>query len=496
MRQASRVIDLHTYREETDRFLAALDGEYYLHFAGLKDAFELAPIYERYSDLTTLDACERLAAAAGESNGGVRELWRFACEGYLGELTVSDDEEVANLEATAAVRVDGDVIGYRMLNPTIANEPDRGRRERLERAREELVGELFDPIYRRAAETLRAGARSLAGTSYRELYERLGFDLEGLAAQCRRLLAETEESYVAALDPLLRRRLGVGLAEARRWDVQRFFRASEWDPAFPADRMLASLEATLAGLGIDLRSQRNVELDLEPRPKKTPRAFCTPIEVPGRIVLVIQPIGGPDDWLALFHEAGHTEHFAHTAPSLPVEARRLGDNAVTEGWAALFELLVADPAWLSRRLDFARPEEFAAEAAANHLYIVRRYCGKLLYELELHADGELDSMPARYVEWITEATKIEPAEADFLADVDDGFYASSYLRSWAFEAQMRAFLLERFGTAWFAGRDAGDLLRELWYEGQSLTADELVREVTGSPLDMSSIAERMSEALA
>ena len=60
-------------------------------------------------------------------------------------------------------------------------------------------------------------------------------------------------------------------------------------------------------------------------------------------MLVIKPQGGPDDWRALFHEAGHTEHFAHTSPSLTVEERRLGDNAVTEGWAMLLEHLTIEP---------------------------------------------------------------------------------------------------------------------------------------------------------
>ena len=80
--------------------------------------------------------------------------------------------------------------------------------------------------------------------------------------------------------------------------------------------MLPALEATLTDLGIDLRSQANVHLDLESRPNKSPRAFCAPIEVPGKVMLVIQPIGGKDDWEALFHEAGHTEHYAHTSGTL------------------------------------------------------------------------------------------------------------------------------------------------------------------------------------
>jgi hypothetical protein len=83
------------------------------------------------------------------------------------------------------------------------------------------------------------------------------------------------------------------------------------------------------------------------------------------VILVIKPQGGPDDWRALFHEAGHTEHFAHTSSSLTVEERRLGDNAVTEGWAMLLEHLTIDAVWLTRMLDFPRPEEYAAEGATQ-----------------------------------------------------------------------------------------------------------------------------------
>ena len=79
--------------------------------------------------------------------------------------------------------------------------------------------------------------------------------------------------------------------------------------------------------------------------KKTPRAFCAPIEIPDRVVLVIQPIGGADDWRALFHEAGHTEHFAqHLAATCRWRSKRLGDNAVTEGWAMLLQHLTDEPA--------------------------------------------------------------------------------------------------------------------------------------------------------
>ena len=263
---------------------------------------------------------------------------------------------------------------------------------------------------------------ALGAPDYVELHRRFGFRLDEIGEQCRAFLDATERMCEDAGDRLFRERVGVGLAEAQRFDVARVFRAPEWDPSFPGDRMLPALEATLADLGVDLHAQENVELDVEQREKKTPRAFCSPIEVPQRVVLVIQPIGGVDDWRALFHEAGHTEHFAHTRADLPVEERRLGDFAVTEGWAMLMEHLVQDAAWLNRRLDVPRPSEFVAESATGLLYLVRRYCAKLLYELELHAAEDPRPLQKRYVEILGDALKIEPSPTDYLGDVDAGFY--------------------------------------------------------------------------
>jgi hypothetical protein len=484
------VLNLDAYRDEADRFTAALDEEYYLHYSGRQERFDLAPIYERHAGLATLEACADLREA------GAVALWRFACEGYLGSLTRADEEELARLEATLAAEVDGEEIPFRMLRPVTANEPDRDRRARLDAARIELAETRLQPVYRAMAERVNDAVPELGAPTYRELYLGFGLRLEELAGQCRAFLADTEDLYLRTFDTLLRDRLGVPLVDVRRWDLARLFRATEWDEGFPADRMMPALTATLADLGIDLQAQRNVHLDLDDRPLTSPRAFCAPIEVPGRVMLVIKPIGGADDWRALFHEAGHTEHFAHTSSSLSMEARRLGDNGVTEGWAALFERLVDEPAWLARRLDFGSGRVFAADMAVKELYIARRYCAKLLYELELHAGGVLDDMRPRYVELLADATKIEPAAADFLADVDDAFYVSCYLRSWALEAQLRGYLREQFGNAWFARREAGSLLRELWHEGQSMDAEELLRQVAGEELDLGALVGRIEEALA
>jgi hypothetical protein len=488
--------DLEQYRERVDRFVADLDQEYYDHFAGLKTDLDLESIYGEYEDITTLEQAQAIGSVADGSFRST-ELWRFACEGYLGRLTRTYEQDAATTEAKLTATVDGEEVPFRMLRPTIANSADRDKRERLERVRNELTEEHISPILLASHQTTHAAARDLGAASYRDLYtEKFGYRLADLAEQCRAFLDSTEALYEDAADRLFRARTGVGLAEAERWDVARVFRATEWDPFFPGDRMLPALDATLKDLGVDLYAQENVHLDVEQRPNKTPRAFCSPIEVPGKVMLVIQPIGGPDDWRALFHEAGHAEHFAHTRGELSVEERRLGDNAVTEGWAMLLEHLVDDPAWLSRRLDVGRPDEFAAEGAANLLFFVRRYSAKLLYELEFHAADDVTSMQPRYVEILGEALKIAPSPTDYLGDIDSSFYVSSYLRSWAFEAQLRDYLREQFGSSWFAQREAGSLLKELWGEGQRWPAEDFLKDIAGSTLELESVAERVRESLA
>jgi hypothetical protein len=485
--------ELDSFRHEADRLEAELMEEWYLHYAGHKQALELAPIYERHAGLVELERVRAVGAAAGDER--MRFLWRWASENYLTNLTKHYLERAASLEAELTAEVDGEEVPFRMIQPRIAREPDRERRRRLFQASAELREEQLNPVLLDAARAHRAAVPELGTADYVSLYERIGFDLERLADDCRALLDSTERSWEEAADRLFRVRAGVGLDEAAPWDIPRIFRGEEWDADFPGDRMVPALRATLADLGIDLDGQENVHLDVEQRPNKSPRAFCAPIEVPERVMLVIQPIGGLDDWRALFHEAGHTEHFAHTEGDLPVEAKRMGDAAVTEGWATLFEGLVREPAWLERRLDVSRPRQLAADGAVVELFFSRRYAAKLLYELEFYRSADPTEMRGRYVELLGDALKIEPSGASYLADIDPGFYVTEYLRSWGFEAQLRDHLRTRFGNAWFARREAGELLRDLWSEGQARRADDMLEELTGSRIEMAALEERIREHL-
>jgi len=130
------------------------------------------------------------------------------------------------------------------------------------------------------------------------------------------------------------------------------------------------------------------------------------------------------------------------------------------------------------------------------LYFLRRYSANLLYEIEYFQSTDLKSMRGRYFEILSDALKLPVNPESYLDDIDGSFYVTGYLRSWALEAQLRDFLRSQFGNDWFARRDAGDLLRELWSLGQGPTADELLADTTGARLEMAAVAERIREGIA
>jgi hypothetical protein len=343
-------LDLDTYRERAELFCEQIDREHYEHYAGHKRSFEIEAIYDRHAELFERGAVERLrelhAGADGVERRRFRELLRFAFSGHLGQAVKAEATEMAELEATLEVDAGGkEPLAYRGVALALATEPDGGRRAEIESARDAVLERRLNPLQRTTLERTHALVRELGWSSYRDACAELrGLDLDRLATQAAGFLRATDDVYPDLVDPELERAAVPPLGELRRSDMPRFFRASELDDLFPAERLTPSFAETTAGLGIDLEAQPNVHLDTEQRETKTPRAFCATPRVPEEIYLVIALVGGRDDFAAMFHEGGHVEHYANVDPGLAFEFRHLGDNSVTESFAFLLEHLTDDAA--------------------------------------------------------------------------------------------------------------------------------------------------------
>ena len=205
------------------------------------------------------------------------------------------------------------------------------------------------------------------------------------------------------------------------------------------------------------------------------------------------PIGGREDYAALFHEAGHAEHYGCTDAELAFEFRHLGDNAVTESFAFLLEGLTASPEWLTRVLGVDEAEAAIEHARAARLVMLRRYSAKIAYEVELHGPGaDLSAMPERYCEPARRADRGRRGRArpgsrtSIRASTSPATCGPGPWRwiggpSWRSDS----------GTTWFEEREAGEWLRGLWSQGQRRVAEALLAEATGGALDFDRLASEL-----
>ena len=89
---------------------------------------------------------------------------------------------------------------------------------------------------------------------------------------------------------------------------------------------------------------------------------------------------------------------------------------------------------------------------------------------------------------------IDVPEANYLVDVDDGFYCASYLRAWMLEGAFRMMLQDRYGMDWFLNPAAGDWLKGMWADGQHFTAERLLLKHGGGRLDADPLKHHFERA--
>jgi hypothetical protein len=489
-------VNLEALRQDAETFVRATLQEYYENGAGLKEELNTAPIYARYAHLfepeVIVEVRDMGAEASGEEGRRLRYLLAFLTSDHLERAVSSLSDRIATEEAKAEVRADGETLPFRLAAVALANEDDRGRRAALFEARNAVIRRINE-VARDRMERLHALARQLGYADYAQLFAQTkGLELPSLLTMTDDLLRRTQKLYEERMGEHLGR-IGLSLAETERHDIAYLFRGKAFDAAFAKDRALPTLKASLKGLGFDLDRQPNIRVDAEERPKKSPRAFCAPLDVPDEVYLVAMPRGGHDDYVTLHHEAGHAEHFAHTRRDAPFEFKHLGDNSVTEGFAFVLEYVTTEPGWLRRYVPDLDVAAYLDFAYTYKLHFLRRYAAKLRYELRLHTEG-VEGMDAAYVRELEAALGYRHPPEHYLVDVDDGLYAAQYLRAWIFDAQMRAALREKFGEDWWRDEGAGGLLADLWSSGQKYDVGEMAQHLGYAGLDIEPLLEEFDAA--
>ncbi|HEX2142208.1 MAG TPA: hypothetical protein VHK28_08070, partial [Candidatus Limnocylindria bacterium] len=451
-------LSLQSYGEGVDRFSASYLEALYRQLAGLDETMGLPAIYAEHASLfetSAIDALRGLADGQDDEAAQARLFLEFAVTEHLSAQVAELTDRIETAEAQAVIIWRGERIPYRAAWNRAADISGRAERNGLADSYHEAV-EAINPL---REERLEKRAEAVRGLGYRDVTDMVqqtaGFDPQQLAAELRAFLVDSETVYFAALRRNLAE-IDIEQGDASQVDLAHVLRGAGWDAWFDARGMVPALRRTLATLGIDMEAQGNITLDVEARPRKSPRAFCAPVSVPDDIRLVIQPRGGWDDYAALLHEAGHAQHFSHVSADLPAAFRRLGDNSLTEGYGVLFERLVGDPGWLMDHTGMAEADAlaFADFNAFWYLRLVRATAAQFMYELVLHSGVEPAVAREQYVGMRSLTEGVTFAPAGYL-QLDDDLYSARYARATMLEGSLSAWLRHRHGESWWRSAEAG-----------------------------------------
>jgi oligoendopeptidase F len=494
------MFDLEAYRISVENFNGETDLEYYLNWSGQKDDLNISGIYDKYADLFDKKSVARIRQLRSDEKKGsdgerrLSYLQAFVTEGLMSQSVKKNTDEAYTVAAKEIVKIDGEVIPFRLAAVRIANEDDRKRRAAVFGAWNRVIDDKLNPIRLKRLEKLHAMAKELSYSNYVELYQDTkGINFEELNNMMSKFATETESLWLDNMGKKTQQVLGIDLALAEKHDVEYIFRAKQFDSNFKKDKTLTTLDRTLNGIGFDIAQHKNVMIDFEERPKKDPRAFTAMVRVPDDIRLVIMPKGGQEDYVAMLHEAGHTVHYASISPSLAMEYKWLGDSSVTETYAFLLEYLTLNATWLKDNLGIKNTDEYLDFAYLHKLFFLRRYAAKLRYELLLHKSRNIGVMRKSYKKELETSMKFRHPEEHYLTDLDDGFYCAQYLRAWIFEAQLASKMVEKFGEAWYRSPEAGRFLMELWSLGQKYNVEELARRIGYNGLDTGATIAELTE---
>jgi hypothetical protein len=501
-------LSIETLREQGEAFMIDISRELYLAYSGQKPSAELQPIYGKYAGVLDADSLGlaleafRSAPDGSEERRSARLLLDWQAESQSGrQLAALDEREIAWEVSTVVPVGETREIQYEAVSIEISNSTDANDRHAIENARASVVEAELAPIKRERFQREREITEALElAPNYNASFELLsGLSLDGLRAECTQFLRDTQAMWDETLPEFTKRVIGMSPADVTRADALALFRAREFDGYFPANQMESSIRTQVGEMGIDALAGGRITLDTGERPGKRSRAFCSPVRVPAEVYLVLRPHGGQADWSTFLHELGHALHFAHMHPELPFEYRWLGDNSITESYAMLFDHLMKDRGWLKRntQLTSAQAPAFTRSSGFEELHFLRRYCAKLIYEIELYGGRvSWDSLPDLYVDGLTAATTFRYNRADAFVDVDPRYYAARYLRAWQLQALLTETLVDRYDSDWWRNPRAGPwICASMFAEGQRELANEQAQRITGKALSFAPLVRAVERML-
>jgi len=393
---------------------------------------------------------------------------------WMAQQLADVSDAIASLEQSLTFQVAGTDRPYRNLESILAAEKSALRRKQIYEAATpavEKVSALVERRGTRAAELL--PTLNLEPTAWTtELREATP---EQLGALAEAVLSRTQQAWTGVLTRLAQRELQLPLDRIGRQDLPRLVRLPPTE-GFKRTEVVSRVRSTLGPLQLDPAALKTVTLDAGDSPKKNPRGLVLGVVVPTDVRISLKPVGGARDQRSALHEFGHAVHDAFTEERR-FELAKLGNRTSAEAFAALFESLTTEPAWLEQAgVSPDASRAWIQGVSVQELFLVRRAAGKVLFNVAASRPGA--DLHAAYRSTMDRAYGLPgntQDEARLTLDEEATLGAADYLRGWLLAAQLRAALIRKVGVRWWENPDAGAFLKPLLAPGNARDADGLAR---------------------
>jgi peptidyl-dipeptidase A len=486
MERADRAVNRHYSRPATYRRLVRLS-----------DAADLDPLTRR--------RLERLRRAYQSKQAPVEMLNRIT----------KAEAEIQEIYSTFRAQFDERSVTDNELEDILRTTLETSRARQAWEARKQIGPVVADDL-RKLAHLRNEAARAIGFADYWHAQLLLDeLDPERLVHLLDEVDASTRAPFQAMkadLDRHLTQRFGVKQSDLRPWHyADPFFQETPEVFAPPADPLYA--EQDVVGLAAETYRQlgfRNIDAilarsDLYPREGKNQHAYAVDIDREGDVRTFLN-VERNARWMGtLLHELGHTIYQdGIDRTELPYDLRDDPQGFLNEGFAMFCEQPSTNPNWLSRMvgLDKAAAEtlgpRLTAQETASLLAFVRWCLTIVQFERGFYANPDQDlnrlwwDLEERYQLIPRPEGRDQPDWAAKVHVATVPVYYQKYLLGRIFAAQLTQEMDRRFGGWWEGRAESGRYVAEkIFAPGATYRWDELVENVTGQPLAVAALANRV-----
>ncbi|MCX6725715.1 MAG: hypothetical protein NT052_00145, partial [Candidatus Shapirobacteria bacterium] len=383
--------------QELEKFIYEINTESRLARVGLKKEQKIAPIVKKYQWLFSLPTINFVKKS--------QLLFFELSESFLYSKTASLEDKIETFFNKSEVEIDGEKIAYHNLEPLISKTADFKKRERLQKAGQQVVKKANPQMLLMLKTALKSLEKDLGFIGEIDFYQKKKtIDYSQFYRLVQEINSQLQGIYQEKMGKFVQENLNVVWKNLNSCHLSYLRGLNHFDHFFPKGQLMPVFEFSMKDLGFILKKQTNIKIDTAERPGKNPRAVCYTTKVPEEIHLIIKPIGGFYDFTAFFHEGGHAEHYSNMSANLPFAYRYLAaSHASSELFSFLFESLTRNPLWLEKYLNLPKKiaKQVAYESEMANLCLLIRYLGKFSYEYQLFSDGDFAKGPQLYSQTLT-----------------------------------------------------------------------------------------------